>query len=417
VAFPSLLCASLIAGAASLLPCQAAEPGEKPCCDVDVTLRGVADRVTFSEGPLLKPSDRGREADFSQARVELSARGPLDDPDAPFKWALRGYARSAHALGLLDAEGPAFIKVRQAFIAVPVFDGDLAVGRIVAGSGTLRTRNLVDYLDNLSVHIETRSGFLPERLDNRIGQVGAQVSQVASLGAVQWMVARHISNLTDSNSQGFSLLRIAPTFSTGTASAEALWFWSRQRVAFGAQGTVSPTPGIQLYGELSHERRWPVMQAAPAGIDISYVHATLVGGGLEFKPDAAWSVAAELLHNDHAVASGAFDDASRYLATATLPQAIGAAGLLRNLPYGFQQPWYVGALLQCEWPDQKLKVALSYYRALDDGSAVSTAQARWGIGKRVEVSVFARVTQASTGQELQFTPEARRFGAAANFAF
>jgi hypothetical protein len=408
-----------LVAAAWLAPCRAAdEPASEPCCEADVTLRAVSDRVTFSSGPLLKPRDQGRADTLSQVRAEFALRGPVGQPDAPLKWSLRAYARSSQVLGLLDAESPALIKLRQASVSVPVLEGDVTVGRIVAGSGTLRTRNLVDYLDEVSVHTETRSGFLPERLENRIGQVGVQVSQiVGALGAVQWLLVKHSNEFSDSNSRSFSLLRVAPAIESGSASLEGLWYWSRERTAAGLQGSVAAGASVQFYGELSYERQWPLLEASTRGVEVKRVHAMLFGAGVEYKPAADWTTALEFLHNDHPVDQATFNDSARYLATATLVNVLSATAKLRSLPYGYQQPWYAGALLQYQWPEQKLTVAASHYRGLRDGSSLSTLQLKLGLGKHAELSLFARSTHAGTGQELQFTPEARRFGAAANFVF
>ncbi len=85
------------------------------------------------------------------------------------------------------------------------------------------------------------------------------------------------------------------------------------------------------------------------------------------------------------------------------------------MPYGYQQPWYVGTLAQYQPSGDKLTVALSYYRGLRDSSSIATFQAKLGLSKHVEVSLFARSAKAGPGQEFQFTPEATRYGLAFNW--
>jgi len=383
---------------------------ELSCCSYDLWIRSVVDRVKFSSSPLLKPSDRDEYETFRQARLELAARSSVE---SPLRWVFRGYVRTSQELALMTSESPAFIKVREASVDIPVWDADLTVGRIVVGSGTLKIRNLVDFLDEISVHTERRSGFLPERLENRIGTVGMQFGYSGSLGTLQIMWAPSIG-LTDSNYERFTLVRAAPSLGDNSASAELSAFQSDNRLVYGFQGSVSPAKAFQVYGELSHDRRWPLLTANGNSVSLQKEKATHIGLGVEYQPQTSWSIALETIYNTKPISSNAVSDTLAYLASSPAAAARATAFSLQNLSFGFLQRLYYGTLIQRDWRDQKVSLTASYFRAQDDGSAISTLQAKWDITKQVQLSAFAKYVSVPSGSELEFAAEKKRFGIAAN---
>lgn len=383
---------------------------ELSCCSYDLWIRGVSDRVKDSSSPLLRPGDRDEEKTFSQARLELAARSSVD---AAYRWVFRGYVRTSQELSLMTSESPAFLKIREASVDIPVLDAYLTVGKIVVGSGTLKIRNLVDYVDDISAFTERRSGFLPERLENRIGSVGMQFVHTGSLGTLQVLWAPKM-NLPDSNSERFTLLRAAPALDNSSMSAEISAFQSNNRLAYGLQGSVSPVKAVQLYGELTHDRRWPLLTATGNTVDVQRVKATHIGLGVEYQPRTAWSVALETIYNNKPISANAISDTLAFLTSAPAGTAIAATTSLRNLSFGFLQRLYYGALIKHDWPEQKVALTASYFRAQDDASAIATLQAKWDISKKVQLSAFAKTVSAPSGSELEFAAEKRRFGIAAN---
>lgn len=383
------------------------------CCSYDLWVRGVSDRVEFSSSPLLKPSDRDDERTFSQARLELAARSSIE---SDYRWVFRGYVRTSQELALMTGESPAFIKIREASTDIPlVWDSYVTAGRIVVGSGTLRIRNLVDYLDPISAQTERRSGFLPERLENRIGNVGLQFVHTGSLGTLQVLWAPSI-DLSDSNHERFTLLRAAPALGDNSISAELLAFQSDNQLSYGLQGAVSPVKAVQLYGELSHDRRWPLLTTTANTVSVERVVATHVGLGVEFQPWADWSVAFETIYNNKPISANAVANSVAFLeSTPTAASTIAARTSVQNLSFGFLQRLYYGVYLKHDWPSQKVAMTASYFRAQDDGSAIATLQAKWDVTKQIQLSAFAKNVTAPAGSELEFAAEKKRFGIAANF--
>jgi len=407
-----LLCLEFMAAAFGVSHARAEDGSNQACCRFDATLRVLSDKVHYHKNPLLPPGVQDGRIEQTQARLELSAHGPVDRPDAPLSWYLKGYVRTDEAFDLSGQEGSAFLKIRQATVSVPVFEGDVTFGRITLGSGTLRLRNLTDYMDGISSRTERRGDFLPERLENRIGQVGVQLSQwIDSVGTLHWLFAPKINGLSNSNHERLSLLRFSPDLQGSPASMEVLWFLSGQRTALGAQGALPLGSGMQLYGEFSHERRWPQLGVAEAARN---VRATLVGAGLEYLPHADWTLSMEAIKNNRSASPDAF---------AVSPQNTGMLDLsgARNMPiqgefsYGYQQPWYVGTLIRHQAKGSKFAASLSYYRGLRDGSSTATFQARLDLGKHVELALFARALRAKAGQEFWRTPEKARYGLAFNW--
>lgn len=381
-----------------------------PCCSYDLWIRGVTDRVKYSSSPFLRPEDREKYMTYRQARLELAARSSID---STYRWVFRGYARTSSALSLMSSESPAFLKIREASVDIPVLDGYLTAGKIVVGSGVLRIRNLVDFLDDISVHTERRSGFLPERLENRIGNVGMQFVHTGSLGTLQILWAPKM-DFSDSNNERFTLVRATPAFGSNSISAEISVFQSNNRLAYGLQGAVSPAKKIQFYGELSHDRRWPLLTATANTVNVQKVVATHIGLGMEYKPREEWSVALETIYNTKPISANAVTDSLAFLASAPSETAIATTTSLENLSFGFLQRLYYGALIQHDWPGKKVSMTASYFRAQDDGSAIATLQAKWDISKKVQLSVFAKNVSAPSGSELEFAAEKKRFGVAAN---
>ncbi len=381
-----------------------------PCCSYDLWIRGVIDSVKYSSSPFLRPEDRDQDDLYKQARLELAARSSMD---ADFRWVFRGYARTSRALSLMTSESPAFLKIREASIDIPAQDGYLTAGRIVVGSGALKIRNLVDFLDDISVHTERRSGFLPERLENRIGNVGVQFVHTGSLGTLQALWAPKM-DLSDSNSERFVLVRAAPEFGNNSISGELSVFQSNNRLAYGLQGAVSPVKAIQVYGELRHDRRWPLLNATASSVSVQKVAATHVGLGVEYQPQEAWSVALETIYNNRPISENAITDSIAFLSSASSGNAMATMTSLENLSFGFLQRLYYGGLIQHDWPERKVSLTASYFRAQDDGSAIATLQAKWDISKEVQLSAFAKTVTAPSGSELEFATEKRRFGIAAN---
>jgi hypothetical protein len=394
---------------------------EPVCCAFEASLRVVSDAIHAADTPLLAPAIRGSQAHASQARMELSAQGPDEQHDALWNWRLRGYVRTDQPLTLRNTESPALLKLRQATLSVPIVDGELTLGRIVTGSGTMRLRNLVDYLDTISVQTERRSDFLPERLDNRIGQDGAQLSQLVAGGALRWLLVPKINGPSDHegarNNGALSLLRFAPDLAGSAASLEGLWFWSRQRSALGAHGTLPVSSGVQFYGEISHEWHWPQLRSTAAGPQVDRVTATLSGVGFEYRPHSDWNLALEAFHNSRPIERDALARAQHTIEQVAVRDPLISASLLGGLPFGFQQAWYAGALLQVQPVGSKFNLALSHYQGLAGGSSVHTVQAKLGMGKHAEVSLFARKVRSRAGQEFGYTPESSRRGLAFNWAF
>jgi len=407
-----LLCLGFMVAVFGVSHAKAEDVPNQACCRFDATLRVLSDKVHYHKNPLLPPGVQNGKIQQTQARLELSAHGPVDQPDAPLSWYVKGYVRTDESFDLSSRDSSAFLKIRQATVSVPIFEGDITFGRITLGSGTLRLRNLTDYMDGISSRTERRGDFLPERLENRIGQAGIQLSQwIDSIGTLHWLFVPKINGLSDSNHEKLSLLRFSPEFQGSSVSLEILWFLSGQRTALGAQGTIPLGSDMQIYGEFSHERHWPQLKRAEAARN---VRATLVGVGLEYLPHADWTISMEAIKNNRPASPDAFAVSSRNIGT---PDFSGT----RNMPiqgefsYGYQQPWYIGALTRYQPNGSKLAVSLSYYRGLRDGSSTATLQTKFDLSKHVEISLFVRALSARAGQEFWRISEKARYGLALNW--
>jgi hypothetical protein len=384
------------------------DDGDSGKVTFDVSLRAVADHVEYSNSPVLAPQDRQSSSDYSQARVEF---GVHSSGDANYHWAFRGFARTDGNLALPASERPALVQARELNLDLPFLTGYVTLGRIVVGSGVLKINNLVDYLDGLSEYTERRSDFLPERLQNRIGQVGFQIVQNGDLGTVQAMWVPKI-DIHDSNHQSFTLVRFTPPLGTGSLSTEMLAFRSADQVSYGLTAAASPTQLIQVYGELTNDRRWPLLMATENSVTVQQVDTLRAGIGVEYKPTPAWSIALEADYNNRPVGPSSLTAAQNYLATAPLTQALPAAGTVEILPFGEMQKKYIGMLARYDLSEKKLSLVASYYRCVSNGddSGITVMQAKWDIAKNLEASAFVKAVSSRAGEELYFAAEKRRAG-------